>query len=76
MTIYDLIYVMDNMGYDIVVQNDAMIDNDDYHPFRGDVQDFHDSDLYLRIQDEEVTDLYTEHDGTMWICYVDEEEGI
>lgn len=76
MTIYDLIYVMDNMSRDIVVQNDALIDNEEYKPFRGDVIDFKDSELYDRIQDQEVTDLFTEKDGTLWICYCDEEEGI
>lgn len=69
MTIYDLVEAMSNMSYDIVVQNDERIEDLNYKPFRGEVEDFRMSDLYDEIQDEEVTDVFTESDGTMWICY-------
>ena len=75
MTIYDLLYVMDNMNFGIIVQNDALINEDgDGIKFEGDVSDFKETDLYDEIQDEEVTDLYTLADGRMYICYNDEEE--
>lgn len=77
MTIYDLLYVMDNMNFNIIVQNDALLDNDrngDGIKFEGEVEDFTMTDLYDEIQDEEVTDLYTLADGRMYICYCTEEE--
>lgn len=75
MTIYDLLYVMDNMNFDIIVQNDAALDrNEDGIMFEGEVGDFKMSDLFDNIQDEEVTDLYTLADGRMYICYNNEEE--
>ena len=75
MTIYDLVYVLDNMNYDIIVQNDACIEeSDDGTRFSGEVSDFKMTDLYDEIQDEEVTDLYTLGDGRMVICYNCEEE--
>ena len=75
MTIYDLVYVMDNMNYDIIVQNDALLErNDEGIEFEGEVGDFKMTDLFDEIQDEEVTDLYTLGDGRMVICYYNEEE--
>ena len=75
MTIYDLLYVMDNMNFGIIVQNDALINEDgDGIKFEGDVSDFKETDLYDEMQDEEVTDLYTLADGRMYICYNNEEE--
>lgn len=74
MTIYDLLYVMDNMCHDIVVQNDARIEDDSYEPFRGSVDEFKSTDLWDDLQDEEVTDLFTEKDGTLWICYYNDDE--
>lgn len=75
MNIYDLIYVMGNMNFDIIVQNDANLDNDkEGVVFEGEVSDFMMTDLYDRIQDLEVSDLYTLADGRMYICYTDEEE--
>ena len=75
MSIYDLVYVMDNMNYDIFVQNDALLERDDEGiKFEGDVGDFKMTDLFDEIQDEEVTDLYTFGDGRMVICYNNEEE--
>ena len=74
MTIYDLLYVMDNMNYDIIVQNDFYIDEpNDGVRFSGEISDFKMTDLYDSIQDEEVTDLYTLGDGRMVICYNCEE---
>ena len=73
MTIYDLIENMSNMSHDIVVQNDERLEDLNYKPFRGEVEEFRYSDLYDEIQDEEVTDIFTESDGTMWICYCGEE---
>lgn len=74
MTIYDLLYVMDNMSHEIVVQNDGRLEDDNYKPWKGEVWDFKMTNLFDRIQEEEVTDLYTEKDGTLWICYNNEEE--
>ena len=75
MTIYDLLYVMDHMNFDIIVQNDALINNDgEGIKFEGEVSDFKMTDLYDEIKDEEVTDLYTLADGRMYICYSNEEE--
>ena len=75
MSIYDLIYVMDNMTFDIIVQNDEKInDPDEGIRFEGEVSDFKMTDLYDNIQDEDVTDLYTLGDGRMVICYCDKEE--
>lgn len=77
MTIYDLLYVMDNMNFDIIVQNDALLDRserEDGIKFEGEVGDFKMTDLFDEIQDEEVTDLYTLADGRMYICYNNEEE--
>lgn len=74
MTIYDLLYVMDNMNFDIIVQNDALIDEEDGGvDFEGEISIFKDDALYDELQDEEVTDLYTLSDGRMVICYYDEE---
>lgn len=76
MTIYDLLYVMDNMNFDIIIQNDALLDRDTKQEtkFEGEVSDFKMTDLYDEIQDEEVTDLFTLADGRMYICYNNEEE--
>ena len=75
MTIFDLIYVMDNMNFNIVVENDALINEDAMHcAFEGEVSEFKETDLFYEIQDEEVTDLYTLADGRMVICYNREEE--
>jgi hypothetical protein len=65
---------MSNMSHDIVVQNDERLEDLNYKPFRGEVEEFRMSDLYDEIQDEEVTDVFTESDGTLWICYCNEEE--
>ena len=73
MTIYDVIYVMDNHYNKIVVQNDGN-DDPDYEPFVGTVDDFRDSELYDQIADAEVVDLYSENNGTIWICYFYEED--
>lgn len=78
MTIYELLYVMDNMSRDIVVQNDALLDYTEgdkaITKFEGEIYDFRVSDLYDEIQNEEVTDLYTLSDGRLVICYYDEDE--
>lgn len=73
-TIYDLMDVMGNHCHDIVVQNDERLEDMSYKPFKGSVDEFTESDLFDRIQDEEVTDMYAEADGTIWICYCDAEE--
>lgn len=75
MTIYDLVYVMDNMNFNIVVQNDGKLDDpDEGKRFEGEVSDFKMTDLFDNIQDEDVTDLFTMADGRMVICYINEEE--
>lgn len=75
MTIYDLVYVMDNMNFNILVQNDGKLDDpDEGKRFEGEVYDFKMTDLFDNIQDEEVTDLFTLGDGRMVICYINEEE--
>lgn len=75
MTIYDLLYVMDNMNFNIIVQNDGKLDDpDEGKRFEGEVYDFKMTDLYDNIQDEEVSDLFTLPDGRMVICYLDEED--
>lgn len=75
MTIYDLLYCMDNMNFDIIVQNDALIDEPgEGVQFEGEVSDFKLTDTFDEIQDEEVTDLCTLGDGRMVICYYCEEE--
>lgn len=75
MTIYDLIYVMDNMNFNILVENDGKLE-DLYGGmrFEGEVSDFKMTNLFDNIQEEEVTDLYTLDDGRMVICYINEEE--
>ena len=73
MTIYDLLYVMDNMCHDIVICNDAFIDNGQHEIIRGDIYDIKDSDEYDDLQYEDVTDVFTGQDGTMYICFNDEE---
>lgn len=72
MTIYDLFYVMDNMNYDVVIHNDDA--EGDGIKFKGSVEDFKQTDLYdnLCLYDVEVSDLYTEGDGTLWVCYSEE----
>lgn len=75
MTIYDLVYVMDNMNFNILVENDGqLLDFYGGIRFEGEVSDFKMTDLFDNIQDEEVTDLYTLADGRMVICYINEEE--
>ena len=73
MTIYDLLYVMDNMPHDIVICNDAFVDNGQYEIIRGDIYDIKDSDDYDDLQYEDVTDVFTDHDGTMYICFYNED---
>ncbi len=74
MTIYDLLYCMDNMNFNIIVQNDALIDEEgEGVDFEGEVSVFKDDLLFDELQFEEVTDLYTLADGRMVICYCDEE---
>lgn len=74
MTIYDLLYVMDNMPYDVVIFNDAFIDGGGKHEvIRGDVSDITSSDEYDNLQYEDVTDVFTDDDGTMYICFNNED---
>lgn len=74
MTIYDLLYCMDNMNFNIIVQNDALIDEEEEGvDFEGEVSVFKDDLLFDELQFEEVTDLYTLADGRMVICYCDKE---
>lgn len=74
MTIYDLLYCMDNMNNDIVLQNDARLDDPIYEPLRGLIEDVKNHPQYEDCEDEEVTDVFTESDGTMYICYYNEDE--
>lgn len=73
MTIDEVLYVMDNHSHFIVVQNDARIDELNYSPFCGEVEEFKSCELYEEISEEEVTDMYATQDGTIWICYCNEE---
>ncbi len=73
MTIYDLLYVMDNQPFDIAIHNDAYIDNGKDLIIKGDIYDIKDSDSYDDFQYEDVTDIYTESDGTIHICFYNDE---
>ena len=72
MTIDDLTSRMENHYLKIVIQNDGN-NNPDYEPYIGTVEDFRESDLYNQIADAEVTDVYAEPNGTIWICYYHDE---
>lgn len=74
-TIYDLIYVMDNFPYEVIIQNDAEIDDgrENYEKFKGDVTDLKYSDEWDELQYKEVTDIFTYKNGDMYICYNEEE---
>lgn len=74
MTIYDLIYVMDNFPYEVIINNDAELDEGTHEKFRGDVTDLKYSDEWDKLQYKEVTDIYTDKNGNIYICY-NEEEG-
>lgn len=74
-TIDDLISKMDNHYNRIIIQNDGNHDPD-YEPFVGTVDEFRGSDLYNQIADADVTDVYSENDGTIWICYYHEENDV
>lgn len=75
-TIDDLVSKMPNHPYKIVLQNDANMDPD-YLPYIfTSVDEFLGSDLYNQIADLEVTDVYSENDGTIWIGYCFELEEI
>lgn len=74
MDLYSLFYVMDNMCNDVVVQNDALLDTDNYIIARGDFSDVKEKIEDLDMTYCEVTDLYTETDGTLYICIYEEGE--
>ena len=68
-TIDDVTSRMPNQENRVILQNDAN-ENSDYEPdIFSNVEEFRGSDLYNRIADYEVTDMYSEKDGTVWICY-------
>ena len=68
-TVYDLVSVLENHEYKIVLQNDANEDPD-YVPYIfSDIEELRGSDLFNNIADYDVTDIYAENDGTIWICY-------
>lgn len=73
MTIYDLLCVMDNQPFDVVIHNDAFIDDGRDEIIRGDIIDVTTSDEYDNFQYEDVTDVYTDHDGTIHICFNNED---
>lgn len=73
MTIFDLLYVMDFQPYDVVIHNDAWVDDDRDEIIRGEVCDITRSDEYDNLQYEEVTDVYTESNGTIHICFNNED---
>lgn len=68
-TIDDVTSRMLNHENRVILQNDAN-ESSDYEPdIFSNVEEFRGSDLYNRIADYEVTDMYSEKDGTVWICY-------
>lgn len=68
-TIDDVTSRMPNQENRVILQNDAN-ESPDYMPDTfSNVEEFRGSDLYNRIADYEVTDMYSEKDGTIWICY-------
>ena len=72
-TIDDLISKMPNQDNPIIIQNDGNFDSD-YEPFVGTVEEFKGSNLYNQIADFAVIDVYSENNGTIWICYYCEED--
>ena len=75
-TIDDLVSKMPNHPYKIILQNDGDY-NPDYTPFMFEtVEEFLGSDLYNQVADLEVTDVYAENDGTIWIGYYFEPEEV
>ena len=72
-TIDDLLSKMPNQDNPIIIQNDGNFDSD-YEPFVGTVEEFKESNLYNQIADFEVIDVYSENNGTIWICYYYEED--
>ena len=68
-TIGDLIEVMHLHPYRLILQNDANEDPDYLPEMFLDVEEFKGSDLYNKIASYEVTDLYAENTGAIWICY-------
>ena len=68
-TIDDLVSRMDLHEYKLILQNDAN-ENPDYVPFLfSNVEEFLGSNLYNQIASFEVTEVYAENDGTIWIVY-------
>jgi len=68
-TIGDLVETMDLQENKLVLQNDAN-DDPEYTPYIfTDIEEFRGSDLYNQIASYDVTGLYSENDGTIWICY-------
>lgn len=68
-TIDDVTSRMPNQENRVILQNDANEDPDYMPDTFLNVEEFRGSDLYNRIADYEVTDMYSEKDGTVWICY-------
>ena len=68
-TIHDVVSVMPKQENKIILQNDANEDPDYVPEIFSDIEELRGSDLYNRIADYEVTDMYSENDGTIWICY-------
>lgn len=68
-TIGDLVETMDLQENKLVLQNNAN-DDPEYTPYIfTDIDEFRGSDLYNQIASYDVTGLYSENDGTIWICY-------
>ena len=68
-TIGDLVETMDLQENKLVLQNDAN-DDPEYTPYIfTDIEEFRGSDLYNQIASYDVTGLYSENDGTIWVCY-------
>ena len=68
-TIDELTYRMEHHEYQLVLQNDANEEPDYVPEIFSSVDEFRGSALYDQIADFEVTDVYAENDGTIWICY-------
>jgi len=67
-TVDDLISKMDN-HFNLI----ALLDSSNTKTFTGTVDEFRASELYLKIAHAKVTEIFSEDNGTIWICYCDEE---
>lgn len=74
MIIAQLISIMDEMFFPIIINNLALIDDEKERVFKGVVDKFKRSKVYSQVCNGVVTSLYTLGDGTLVINYYREEE--